>query len=209
LLVEIDALLGESGVALDQVTAFAVAIGPGAFTSLRIALATVKGLAFGTDLPVVGISTLACIAHGFTREPARLAGADTVLALLDARRGEVYSGAFRSSAGAGQAGSAASISVEAVLPAEELVRDAARGAALVGELPEEVEEAIAAAGRSDLLRPQPSEACSRALALAELGWAAVEAGEGRPARDWVPRYLRRPEAEEKRRASLDTPEKLA
>ncbi|HBT20768.1 MAG TPA: tRNA (adenosine(37)-N6)-threonylcarbamoyltransferase complex dimerization subunit type 1 TsaB [Peptococcaceae bacterium] len=54
----IDELLKYSDLKLSDIDAFAVAIGPGSFTGLRIGLATVKGLAFFTEKPVVGVSTL-------------------------------------------------------------------------------------------------------------------------------------------------------
>ena len=58
----LDDLLGDVGVSLADVEAFAISIGPGGFTSLRIGLATVKGLAFASDRPVVAVSTLEALA---------------------------------------------------------------------------------------------------------------------------------------------------
>jgi Inactive homolog of metal-dependent proteases, putative molecular chaperone len=60
------------------------------FTGLRIACAVTQGLAFGADLPVLGVSTLASLAEqtGFER----------VLAVLDARMAEVYWAAFERAA---------------------------------------------------------------------------------------------------------------
>ncbi len=63
-----------------------VGLGPGSFTGLRVALATVKGLAFASGVPVYGVSSLALIAAG--------AGAGLVLPVLDARRGEVFSALY-------------------------------------------------------------------------------------------------------------------
>jgi tRNA threonylcarbamoyl adenosine modification protein YeaZ len=88
LLPTLDAVLREAGVALEAVDAFAVTLGPGSFTGLRIGLATLKGFALGTARPAVGISSLAALAA------AAPAGAGPVLATLDARRGELYAGAF-------------------------------------------------------------------------------------------------------------------
>ena len=53
-----EALLANCGVSLSEVDAFAVAHGPGFVTGVRIGVATVKGLALGTDRPCVGVSTL-------------------------------------------------------------------------------------------------------------------------------------------------------
>src|ERR1041385_8227775 len=59
----IDAVLREAGALLADVDVFAVAVGPGSFTGLRIGLATMKAFAEVNQGPVVGISTLAAIAH--------------------------------------------------------------------------------------------------------------------------------------------------
>ena len=71
-----------------------VSAGPGSFTSLRIGLATAKGLAFGRDLEAVGVSTLEAMALGVMEEEGGDNG-KLVVALLDARRGEWYAGGFK------------------------------------------------------------------------------------------------------------------
>jgi len=84
----IDRLLDRTGVRLSDVSAFAVAIGPGSFTGLRIGLSTVKGLAYGSEAPVVGISTLAAVA-------ARVNDSEGLICpFLDARKKEVYAALF-------------------------------------------------------------------------------------------------------------------
>ena len=55
-------LLARSGSSMDMVSALAVAIGPGSFTSLRVGLAFVKGLALARHIPIIGIPTLDIIA---------------------------------------------------------------------------------------------------------------------------------------------------
>src|ERR1041384_8457042 len=59
----IDAVLNEAGAQLSDVDVFAVAVGPGSFTGLRIGLATVKAFAEVNQRPIVGISTLAAVGH--------------------------------------------------------------------------------------------------------------------------------------------------
>lgn len=82
----ISALLAEAGIGPRVLGAIACGVGPGTFTGTRVALATAKGLAFALPCPLVAISTLAALAG---------AGRDgEVLALLDARRAEVYAGRF-------------------------------------------------------------------------------------------------------------------
>ena len=85
----IQAVLDHSKFSLSDLNGIAVSIGPGSFTGLRIALATVKGIAYELGLPVVGISTL----HA---QAARVTDSDRLIcALLDARKQEVYAALFR------------------------------------------------------------------------------------------------------------------
>lgn len=67
----------------------AVTRGPGTFTGLRIGLSTVKGLAAATRAPVVGISSLAALAYPLALHDC------PVVAMIDARRGEVYYALYR------------------------------------------------------------------------------------------------------------------
>jgi tRNA threonylcarbamoyladenosine biosynthesis protein TsaB len=89
LLPEIDRLLGSLGLSLADVEAFAVAVGPGSFTGLRIGIASVEGLAFATGRPVIGVSTLEATASRY-RSRSRL-----VAPFLDARREEIFGALFR------------------------------------------------------------------------------------------------------------------
>lgn len=82
----VQSLLAEGGVSLKQLDGIAFGAGPGAFTGLRLACGVTQGLAFGADLPVVGICTLEAVALN--------AGAERVFACLDARMNEVYVAAY-------------------------------------------------------------------------------------------------------------------
>src|SRR5437773_1415906 len=90
--VEITALLESCGLALPDVDRFAVAIGPGSFTGLRIGIATIQGLAFVTERPVVGVSALEALAQMGSRP---LGADDIVAAWMDAHRREVFSALYR------------------------------------------------------------------------------------------------------------------
>ena len=83
----IDAALKTGGVRPDQLDLYAVTAGPGSFTGLRIGLAAVKGMALAAGTPCAGVSTLEALAWCHT-------GSGTVIAALDARRGQVYWAAF-------------------------------------------------------------------------------------------------------------------
>lgn len=80
-------LLAEAEVGLAQLDGIAFGAGPGSFTGLRIACAVAQGLAFGADVPVLGVSTLLALAEA--------SGAERVIACLDARMGEVYHAVYR------------------------------------------------------------------------------------------------------------------
>ena len=84
-------LLREQGMALGQCDALAFGSGPGSFTGVRTASGLAQGLAFGANLPVVRVVTLLAMA-----DAARTQGAgDNVIAVLDARMGEVYWAQYR------------------------------------------------------------------------------------------------------------------
>ena len=98
----IAAVLGRAEVDWDDVDRIAVGIGPGTFTGLRIGIATARALAQARDIPLVGVSTLQSLALAGPRVSLSLAGAyapppgvDVVLAVLDARRGEVFAASWR------------------------------------------------------------------------------------------------------------------
>lgn len=85
----VDRLLGSAGVPFKKLDAFAVGLGPGSFTSLRVGLATVKAFAMATGKPVVGVSSLDVIARGAADLPC-----DEICVLSDARRGMVYAAIY-------------------------------------------------------------------------------------------------------------------
>ena len=87
----VEALLAETELALSALDGIAFGRGPGAFTGLRIAAGMVQGLAFGAELPVIPVSSLAVLAHRAWREY----GFEQLHAAFDARMGEVYWGSYQ------------------------------------------------------------------------------------------------------------------
>ena len=84
-------LLGPLGLSVSEVEGWAVGLGPGSFTGLRVGLATWKGLAYARRRPIAGASGLAAMAA----EAAPLAPDGALLVpVLDARKGEVYAGFY-------------------------------------------------------------------------------------------------------------------
>ena len=88
LLTVVETMMAEARIGFSELTGLAVGLGPGSFTGLRIAMATVKGWAMATDLPLYGASSLDCLAAG-------IAGEWRVLAVLDARKKEIYAGRYQ------------------------------------------------------------------------------------------------------------------
>ena len=68
---------------------FACSSGPGSFTGLRIGIGTIKGLAYGADKPVVGVSTLEALAQNVSCSPFLISP------IMDARRNQVYNALYR------------------------------------------------------------------------------------------------------------------
>lgn len=96
-----EAVLAEAGLARGQLDGIAVGRGPGSFTGVRLAVSMAQGLAMALDVPVVTVSSLAALAMEAPLDDA------PVLALIDARMGEIYAGTFtRDAAGLLQAADA-------------------------------------------------------------------------------------------------------
>ncbi len=79
-------VLTEAGLTIPELDAIACARGPGSFTGLRIGVGVAKGLAFGQDLPIYGVSSLQVLAYQVLQQVEE----SRVMALLDARMGELY-----------------------------------------------------------------------------------------------------------------------
>lgn len=87
----IEGLLAEAGISIQQLDALAFGRGPGSFTGVRIATGVVQGMAYGADLPVVPVSTLAAIAQSVHDDHQ----AESVLTAIDARMQAVYWAEYR------------------------------------------------------------------------------------------------------------------
>lgn len=87
----IKAMLGTAQVKTGDIDMFACAAGPGSFTGVRIGVSMVKGLAFGSSKPCVGVSTLEALAFNLDGFPP-----DAIICpVMDARRGQFYNALFR------------------------------------------------------------------------------------------------------------------
>ncbi|WP_181707945.1 tRNA (adenosine(37)-N6)-threonylcarbamoyltransferase complex dimerization subunit type 1 TsaB [Chthonobacter rhizosphaerae] len=171
----VEAVLREAGVSLDALDRIAVAVGPGSFTGIRIALSAARGLGLALGKPVVGVGTLRALAASVPERPT-----GPVLAAVDARRGELYAALYGPDGTPLLAPFAAS--AEAVLHA---VADRAAvaigsGAPIIGH------QAVQAGARRPELIPL---AGPDPRAIARLG-ATLDPATNRP----EPAYLRPPDA---------------
>ena len=89
----VDQTLADVGCSIAEVDAVAVSIGPGSFTGLRIGLSTAKGLSFALNQTLVGVPTLRGLAHRVV-QAGQVPVGWSVLAVIDARRDEVYGQCF-------------------------------------------------------------------------------------------------------------------
>jgi tRNA threonylcarbamoyladenosine biosynthesis protein TsaB len=190
LLPAIEGLLGAAGWAPGEVDAFAVAIGPGSFTGLRIGISTVKGLAYASRRPVVPVPTLEALAWSLPFAEA------LVCPVLDARKREVYTALFSTTGGR-----LARLTPDRALPPEVLAAELAELArkgqrvVLVGDGVDPWRATLAPDLDGPVQPAPPGHRAPSAAALADLAWGALARGETVDAADLHPRYLRPPEAE--------------
>jgi len=87
----VDETLRACELALNDLSAIAITIGPGSFTGLRIGLAAAKGLSLSSGVPLIGLSTLDVLAHNLSYTDS------LICPLLDARKQEVYTAFYNGS----------------------------------------------------------------------------------------------------------------
>ena len=182
----IDSVLKESMMSLNDIDAFAVSIGPGSFTGLRIGLSTAKGLSYATGKPLITVPTLDAFAWNFPFSSC------PVCIMLDARRNEVYTAVYRWQKN-GFDRMMEELSVKPLDILEKLkgpVIFAGEGVHIYLELIKEVMKENAIIAPPDKMVPSPSN-------VAMLGMAKALQHDYTDASRVVPFYIRRSEAEVK------------
>jgi tRNA threonylcarbamoyladenosine biosynthesis protein TsaB len=170
-------LLNRCGVSIDMVNALGVAIGPGSFTSLRVGLSLVKGIALARHIPVIGISTLDIIAM------AQPAGKHPLAVVIQAGRKRIAVGWYK------------------YLKNEWQAQGGVKGAT-IDELADEIESPTYVAGelsfddrsrlarkRVNILLASPVHCIRRPSILADLAWARWKKNEVDDAASLAPVYL--------------------
>lgn len=141
-----------------KLTALAIATGPGSFTSLRIGMALVKGLAFALHIPIIGIPSLDILAAAQPVQELPLA------AVLQAGRRRLAVAWYNVVMGKWQCQEPAEICT-----AEELTAKIRKPTIICGELTEE-ERRLLARKRRNVLLASPAASVRRPAILAELAW---------------------------------------
>ena len=176
---ELAALLEREAVALRDIDAFAVGVGPGSFTGLRVGIATMQGLAMAMGKPLLGVSGLDALA--FMCPPST-----RIATWVDAWRGDVYAALYED---------ARQVDAPTVARPEDLLRRLAGGPALfTGDGAAVYQDMIRAALGREAHFTAPV-APLLAGAMAALAADAVRAGQRPPPDAIRPLYVRRPDAE--------------
>ena len=170
-------LLNRCGARNTDLQALGVATGPGSFTSLRIGLAFVKGIALALRIPVVGVPTLDILAAA---QPARDV---QLVALLQAGRGRLALVWYDMRNGEWKARGEPQVTT-----AEELVLQLNRPTLVVGEISAS-ERQILARRRKNAILASPAQSLRRPSYLAEIAWERWRAGQVDEVISLAPIYL--------------------
>jgi len=169
-------LLTRCAVTMNDVNALGVALGPGSFTSLRVGLALVKGLALAKHIPLVGIPTLDILAHAQPMSKLPLAVA------IQAGRGRYALGWYKVSRKQWQAqGEARVVTLEA------LIAEVQSPSVVCGEFTAETRQKIVMNENIQLVAPAGS--IRRPAVLAELAWKRWQSGDVDDEAALAPIYL--------------------
>ena len=169
-------LLDEAGLQLSDLDGIAFGMGPGSFTGLRIGCGVAQGLAYGANLPVVGVCTLEAL--------AQQAGADRVIACLDARMNEVYHAAYQRESDGWREVLAPGLYPPARVPVIE-----GAGWCAIGSGWDAFGEALYAVYAGQVER-KIAGAFPLARHMAELAAPPFAAGQGKPPHEAAPLYVR-------------------
>lgn len=190
-------LLKSLGIDISEIELFAVTVGPGSFTGVRIGAALVKGLAFGKDIPCVEVSSVEALAEN-------LMGVDGyIVPCIDARRGQVYTATFSANGS-----EIKRLTEDRVMPISELACElcgAPTDVYIVGDGYVSAHRTFEREGvrvkNTPLLLRKGS-----AASIGRVAYRKYQAGEAVSDRELSPKYLRMPQAERERLERLNKSE---
>ena len=195
LLPMIDKVLRLSETTLEEIDAFALSVGPGSFTGVRIGISTLKGLAFSTERLCAPVSTLEALAFNEIGERG------VICAVMDARRNEFYNALFTTD----EDGNLARLCEDRAISAEQLydeLCDLKRPVVICGDGAALFYQHCQTQKRDNCYRlSHPTRRFQRAASVACVGYTMLDQGLGVPVGQLAPRYLRASGAERKRNES--------
>jgi tRNA threonylcarbamoyladenosine biosynthesis protein TsaB len=177
-------LLKSSNISIGEIDAFAVSIGPGSFTGLRIGLSTIKGLAFSTGKPIVPVPTLDAIARRFPF------CSYSICPMLDARKNEVYAALYK-----WEGNLCRKVVPETAIAPERLLEKLEGPTVFIGDGAVTYKDVIVEKMRSDAIYPASSLMSPAASAVAEIALEMLKQGIDVDPQALTPFYIRRSEAE--------------
>lgn len=187
LLPEIVHILENFNIPVESIDYYAVTVGPGSFTGLRVAVSTIKGLSFITGKKVAPVSTLEVIARAFPYTFYK------ICPMLDARKKEVFAALFE-----WKNGNFFRLKQDTVLKVENLVEWIDRETLFIGSGAELYREKIISLFDKKAYFADPIYSIPRAAIVAQIAYEKIKKGEITDAQDLIPVYLRKSEAEIKK-----------
>jgi len=184
LMPSIEWLMKASGISIHEIDAFAVSIGPGSFTGLRIGLSTVKGFSYATGKPVVPVRTLDAFARTlpFCSYP--------ICPLFDARKNEVYAALYR-----WEDNTCKKVLPETAISPVELMKEIHERTVFMGEGARLYRETISGALHGNAVFAPASMMSPSASTVAEIAAEKIALGLIADPVSLTPFYLRKSEAE--------------
>jgi len=186
LLIAIELVLREAGCPIENLDGWAIALGPGSFTALRIGVSTVKGLAFATGKPVTGVSTLDALAWQIAPTPY------LICPIVDARKKELYTAFYRF-----ENSLIKRQSDDRAIKPEDLVRSIKEQTIFLGNGAKTYRDFLLNSLSSLALFPSAPLHLSHGSMVAKLGCELLQKGECLDLSTFAPIYVRPSEAEMK------------
>lgn len=185
LLEAVGLILKEADCLMQDLDGWAISLGPGSFTGLRIGVSTVKGLAYATQKPVAGVSSLDALASQISPTPY------LICPVLDARKGEVYAAFYRYD----ETNLLRKNSDYQAMKPEDLVEKIEEKVIFVGDGVKTYGDYLKNALSSFALFPNPSLHLPHGSTVARLGSELLRKGQSLDVNAFIPIYVRPSEAE--------------
>lgn len=184
LMPSIEWLLDTSRIPIEEIDAFAVSIGPGSFTGLRIGLSTAKGFAYATGKPLVPVPTLDAFARTLPF------CTHIICPLLDARKNEVYAALYK-----WEEGLLKKILPETAIHPETLVKEINGPVVFMGDGARKYRKLITDVLKDKAVFAPPSRMSPSASTIAEIAIEKIRQGIDTDPVSLTPLYIRKSEAE--------------